>query len=489
MLEHLKFNIGSYFSGNVDVTVTIKDSIVTANVESILHPDYPRERSLSKKSSNEWLLKLEALRIANWHSRYEDDIYITDGEGWSIEYKQVGKRCRHISGYMAYPSCWAEFLDVMALLSPVHTLNRFDRVEVSYHNIEKIAIDQGENDDIQSVTLETTDSIIIDRATQKITLYDTLGTGCKITREYYIEDGVPDLLDECEEWFEELENVSTSSDELPQYELKITNHRGEVVCANGGFNRRELPDCYGQFAERIAEFISFYGMYGSLLNPNNYNKGRKGEEYIFCSVSFSTGGKTYYYHTEDESISIGDKVIVPVGKDDGEKTVTVENIEHFTEADLPMPLHKVKAIIRKDNTDNTYSQTNMDTEYEVLRKYIDAFKQNPSQGEWVVDKKSNGTLDDPIQMPYIKFNDLVFDFLKDFESFMDISYQETLRENNLDWSYDSITAFDIENADKVLVIAFITAIIRAEKFCDGIILQAINDGYIVRWLESLLSSE
>ncbi|MEG2013999.1 MAG: hypothetical protein RR063_12515, partial [Anaerovoracaceae bacterium] len=97
----------------------------------------------------------------------------------------------------------------------------------------------------------------------------------------------------------------------------------------------ELPDCYGEFAERIADFISFYGMYGSLLNPNSYNKGRKDEEYIFCSVSFSTDGKTYYYRTEDETISIGDMVIVPVGADDAEKTVTVENIEYFTDKDMP----------------------------------------------------------------------------------------------------------------------------------------------------------
>lgn len=489
MLEYLKFNIVSYFGGNIDVTVTIKGNIVTAKVESILHPDYPREHSLSKKASNEWLSKLDTLKIGNWRSRYENDMLITDGEGWSIDYKQVGKRCRHISGYMAYPSCWAEFLDVMALVSPVHTLNRFDSIELYYHNMDEIVLSEDANLPFKQVKLETTDSIVIDRKTQKITFHDTLGTGCKITREYYVEDGVPDLLDECEEWFGELQNSNANLDELPQYELKITNHRGEVVCVKGGFNRSGLHEDYAEFAERIVEFISFYGMYGSLLNPRIYNKGRKGEEYIYCSVSFSSGGKTYYYLTEDETISIGDKVIVPVGDYDSERSVTVQNIEYFDDEDLPMPLHKVKAIIRKDNADNIYSQTNMDTEHEVLRKYIDAFKQNPSQGEWVVDRKSKGILDDPIQMPYIKFNDLVFDFLKDFESFMDMSYQETLRENNLDWSYTSITGYDIENADAVLIVAFITAIIRAEKFCDGILLKAINDGYMVRWLERLFSIE
>ena len=278
---------------------------------------------------------------------------------------------------------------------------------------------------------------------------------------------------------------------FPQYELKITNHRDEVVCVKGGFNRSELPEGYAEFAERIAKFVSFYGMHGSLLNPRRYNKGKKGEEYIYCSVSFSSGGKTYYYITEDESISIGDKVIVPVGDYGAERTVTVENVEYFDEEDLPMPLHEVKTIICKDDADDIHSQTDMDidTQFEVLRKYIVAFKENTSQGEWVIDKKSKGTLDDPIQMPYIKFSDIVFDFLKDFEPFMDINYQEVLRERNLDWSYTSITGYDIENADAVLIVAFITAIIRAERFCDGVLLKTITEGYMVKWLESLLSSE
>ena len=163
MLEYLKFNIVSYFGGNIDVTVTIKGNIVTAKVESILHPDYPREHSLSKKASNEWLSKLDTLKIGNWRSRYENDMLITDGEGWSIDYKQVGKRCRHISGYMAYPSCWAEFLDVMALVSPVHTLNRFDSIELYYHNMDEIVLSEDANLPFKQVKLETTDSIVIDR--------------------------------------------------------------------------------------------------------------------------------------------------------------------------------------------------------------------------------------------------------------------------------------------------------------------------------------
>jgi hypothetical protein len=42
--------------------------------------------------------------------------------------------------------------------------------------------------------------------------------------------------------------------------------------------------------------------------------GRKLGEVIYCSVSFSEDGSTYYYQTEDESIKVGDRVIVPLAR-------------------------------------------------------------------------------------------------------------------------------------------------------------------------------
>lgn len=35
---------------------------------------------------------------------------------------------------------------------------------------------------------------------------------------------------------------------------------------------------------------------------------------FYCSVSFQTGGATYYYRTDDPRIAVGDRVIVPIGR-------------------------------------------------------------------------------------------------------------------------------------------------------------------------------
>lgn len=74
---------------------------------------------------------------------------------------------------------------------------------------------------------------------------------------------------------------------------------------------------------------------------------RRTTDYIYCSVVFDEGQKSYYYLTEDDSIEVGDFVLVPVGKDNHEAVVEVVNIEYFSEENIPLPIEKTKKIIRK----------------------------------------------------------------------------------------------------------------------------------------------
>lgn len=70
----------------------------------------------------------------------------------------------------------------------------------------------------------------------------------------------------------------------------------------------------------------------------------KEREYIFCSVVFKEKGKSYYYLTEDESLEIGDYVIV-----DGYsklQLVKIVDIEKFKHCDVPFDLDKMKTIIK-----------------------------------------------------------------------------------------------------------------------------------------------
>ena len=49
----------------------------------------------------------------------------------------------------------------------------------------------------------------------------------------------------------------------------------------------------------------------------------------------------------ETSINVGDLVIVPAGRDNHEAVVEVEEIEYFSEDEVPLPVEKTKRIIRK----------------------------------------------------------------------------------------------------------------------------------------------
>lgn len=70
-------------------------------------------------------------------------------------------------------------------------------------------------------------------------------------------------------------------------------------------------------------------------------------EYIYCSISFSSDGKTYYYKTNDESLKCGDEVIVPVGKEGRKGIARIEKIERFAAGKTPYPPSLTKDILGK----------------------------------------------------------------------------------------------------------------------------------------------
>lgn len=75
--------------------------------------------------------------------------------------------------------------------------------------------------------------------------------------------------------------------------------------------------------------------------------GGYSSRYSYLSVKFPGSDKEYYYRTEDNSIDVGDTVLVPAGPKDRKEIVKVVRKERFTEDELPMPLEEVKSVIGK----------------------------------------------------------------------------------------------------------------------------------------------
>lgn len=69
--------------------------------------------------------------------------------------------------------------------------------------------------------------------------------------------------------------------------------------------------------------------------------------YHYCGVVYENSSYPYHYRTNDTSLKIGDKVIVPVGVQNKEVVAEVVSVEQHTRLTVPYPVEKCKFILRK----------------------------------------------------------------------------------------------------------------------------------------------
>lgn len=316
--------------------------------------------------------RIERNRVTNLFEAFEqyfsngyETIFATDIGDWNLELTNTEGEIFKFRG-----SLCAEFYhkgndlsDMVREAIDIRNLYVFDgkvasdiitRIIIDYHRVTKInPAERNLCRTYDSVVWDYTERLIIDRESNTLEHIRDIGTGCKVTRKYEVEDGIESLLEnfEVDELFNEVEgnpeDVVENPNETRDYEITINYKWNSPRIVSGTFDKRGLPKGYENFIEEVLEFMMFYGM-GEIFNASLYNKiKRRKNEYIFCSVEFDGGHKSYYYLTEDDTINVGDYVVVPVGKDNHESVAEVVKIEYFEENEAPYSVDRIKRIIGK----------------------------------------------------------------------------------------------------------------------------------------------
>lgn len=126
--------------------------------------------------------------------------------------------------------------------------------------------------------------------------------------------------------------------------------------------------------------------------------------------------------------------------------------------------------------------------FEELVGLIDKIKDD-SIGEWIVDKENDGTLEHPIQMPFVvysrvvrQFERVVYNFEEEHPEFELNQYGSILERYDIKWETQSMSTVDVSKMDGQGVMALIMAAVRAERFCDGALKEFFENGSIEKWL-------
>ena len=129
--------------------------------------------------------------------------------------------------------------------------------------------------------------------------------------------------------------------------------------------------------------------------------------------------------------------------------------------------------------------------YSALTKYINLLE-NDNAGEWICDKENDGSSERPIHVPFVsysiavnKLEDDIYKFAKESDEIVPSKYADILNANGIKWGYDSMIKADASGLDAQCILALLIASLRAERFCDGALLEFIKNGAVIRWLKRL----
>ena len=243
------------------------------------------------------------------------------------------------------------------------------KITIKYHRISKIKTEFKLKEpyagcDENEIKREFSEHVIIDSESETLEICCEFGRGNKVNSIYNIDkDEIYDFFDTYngETLFVEMTGDSSQIEQDPsdikRYEIIVEFENASPRTISGIFDGNGLPDDYASFMDSLAEFISRYEFGGDLFNKRIYKARKKGRgECIFCSVEFENAYKSYYYLTDDESLAVGDFVVVPVGKNNKEAIAHIVKIEYFNTDEVPIPFNRVKSIIRRADEEKDYFQ-------------------------------------------------------------------------------------------------------------------------------------
>ena len=133
----------------------------------------------------------------------------------------------------------------------------------------------------------------------------------------------------------------------------------------------------------------------------------------------------------------------------------------------------------------------MSNKFAELTAYIPQIK-GDAFGEWFIDRENDGTPEHPKKIPFVKYSRVVDNFVETLYHYCDEHpefehprYYDTLQSYGLEWDIASMKDADVSNMDAKGVIALLIGAVRAERFCDGVLLGFFKEGCILRWLARL----
>lgn len=378
MLEYLNLKLDGLGVGESSLNIWMKSGRLRYSYDSATQEDGPAMiLNVSRERASYFLKNLENLNLYRWKEQYFGEKKEKRREisalssRWYLLYKEVDKEAREFQGLNDFPKEWESLMSLIADLTVDMDCLRFNELSAFSLDVrdcrEQILwnpLSQEEN----SVEVEYQEFLQISRTNKKLIYQQYINNIFTVKHEYNIPNIVDYLLGNIERYFSTFsEKEQEDAGEAPsKVMISLYFQNGTKRVLRRTYDRYGLPDDWDDFLDDFRKTLAYHGVFGILFDSGLYHHGVKEEEYIYLSCIFEPNGKTYYYRSKEDNLSIGDFVLVPSTKQENAETVVmISEIMYCKKEDVPYPLEKTKFIVRKIDDGGFYnflSQNNPDEE-------------------------------------------------------------------------------------------------------------------------------
>jgi hypothetical protein len=239
--------------------------------------------------------------------------------------------------------------------------------------IKKLSIELERNSHFDTKVTETgvnwfySETLELDHNVNLLTIRQNYGIGCHVIHQYFVQSGMDGLLLAAQSCISDSGWVESQAFEddtgICFYRLTAELYDDTVITHMGQYNRSQMPEKpWLELIDCIQEFVSFYG-FGQLLSANDFMNASMPGDIKYCSIEFAEFGITFYYQTDDDTIGVGDSVVVPFGKNNNERLGVVKVVGYFHPEHVPFPLDRTKKIIKKIDVDTSRESISVQNKY------------------------------------------------------------------------------------------------------------------------------
>ena len=318
MTKHIKFTLGNVAEGykTIEISIGTKNFSYKILRNGLLAVENKKARVV--EISEELLAKFDALNILDW----EKDFAGSDDTQWELIYKHGKKNYRGHGS--AYPENLERLLDWLDKLVP-------EMQFVNRKRLERITLNYFRGEIFETLTL--------DRHEKTLTLNKKFSN-----HTYNFGAEIVELFDVAQNFFDNLEVQTLDAEDLPKIKIELVRHDSSIKNFDTFYSENYLPGL-SKFSDALRHFVN--DLSAEIFLPVKVDSKNQQGKYILCKVQFKGSYKSYTYRTEDETLSVGDVVDVPVGKNNDIAQARIVEIGYFDEAEAPFPLDKIKLIIGK----------------------------------------------------------------------------------------------------------------------------------------------